>query len=49
MENSQSDILACLNVISNLAESEIQTEDDVVSDKVPILRQTESRFPTVSP
>lgn len=29
-------------VISSLADSEIQTGDDVVSDKVPILRHTES-------
>ena len=43
MENSKSDILVCLNVISNLADSEIQIGDDVVSDKVSILRQTESR------
>ena len=42
MENSKSGILACLNVISSLTNSEIQTGDDVVSDKVPILRQTKS-------
>lgn len=41
-ENSKSYILACLNVISSQADAEVQTGDDVVSNKVPALQETES-------
>ncbi|XP_065939476.1 uncharacterized protein [Magallana gigas] len=41
-ENSKSEIMACLNVISSLANDDVQIADDVVSDRVPTLQQTES-------
>lgn len=41
-ENSKSEIMACLNVISSLANGDVQIADDVVSDRVPTLQQTES-------
>ncbi|XP_062585038.1 uncharacterized protein LOC134246689 [Saccostrea cucullata] len=41
-ENSKSEIMACLNVISSLSSNDVQIEDGVVSDKVPALQQTES-------
>lgn len=40
-ENSKSEIMACLNVISSLANDDVQIADDVVSDRVPTLQQTE--------
>ncbi|XP_065921959.1 uncharacterized protein [Magallana gigas] len=41
-ENSKSEIMGCLNVISILANDDVQIADDVVSDRVPTLQQTES-------
>lgn len=37
-----SEIMACLNVISSLVNADAQIANDVVSDGVPTLQQTES-------
>lgn len=37
------EIMACLNVISSLANNDVHSKDDVVSDKVPTLQQTKSQ------
>lgn len=41
-ENSKSDTRACLNITSSQADTGVQSVGDVVSNKVPTRRETES-------